>query len=161
MSSDVYMLVHVVHERNQSLWTFLRPFYVEIMDYNSWCVHLYWSCSSIIWSILLETQRPRNYLLWVRVRCSTIFSRVQLRFLLKIYTKFFSRVTAAHPGQRVTPPPILKRIIMVVWFPISTFFFHEGTLKCFKMSPFIDHFIVILVINIFLNIIFSYPFCLF
>ncbi|KAM0036843.1 hypothetical protein Hdeb2414_s0014g00431121 [Helianthus debilis subsp. tardiflorus] len=81
MSSDVYMLVHAVHEWNQTLWTLLRPF---------------------------------TWRLWITIVGACIYTGVAVAFL------------EYRVGNPKFTAPILKRIIMVIWFPISTFFFHEG-----------------------------------
>ncbi|KAI3754592.1 hypothetical protein L1987_54379 [Smallanthus sonchifolius] len=81
MSSDVYMLVHAVHEWNQTLWTFLRPF---------------------------------TWRLWMTIVGACIYIGVAIAIL------------EYRVGNPKFTAPIHKRIQMVIWFPISIFFFDEG-----------------------------------
>ncbi|XP_023731800.1 glutamate receptor 3.1 isoform X1 [Lactuca sativa] len=98
-------------------------------------VHAAHEWNQTLWTFL----RPFTWRLWITIVAVCIFTGVALAILeYRENNPSFSS-------------PIYTQLIMVIWFPISTFFFHEGKIKnkCSKVVLVIWLSMIFIVIQIF------------
>ncbi|KAJ0752247.1 hypothetical protein HanPI659440_Chr09g0322121 [Helianthus annuus] len=65
-----------------------------------------------LWTFL----KPFTWRLWIVIVAAGIYIGFAVAFL---------EYRVGNPKFRV---PIHQKVVMIIWFPISTFFFHEGTI---------------------------------
>lgn len=81
-------------------------------------VHAEHEWNQTLWTFL----RPFTWRLWITIVSACIYIGVAVAIL------------EYRVGNPKFTAPVHKRIIMVIWFPISTIFFHEGTYILFVIS---------------------------
>ncbi|KAK9076792.1 hypothetical protein SSX86_005126 [Deinandra increscens subsp. villosa] len=101
--------------------------YMLVRATNEW--------NQTLWTFL----KPFSITLWFALVCACILTGIALALL------------EYRAGNRKFGGPFYRQLIMVIWFPISTFFFHEGKIrnKCSKVVLVVWLCMIFIVLEIF------------